>query len=1089
MNLKWQKLKLFTILMALCSFVWVGNAAADDAYTIALDSTSAVINQPVKVTIAGTDGTVALSAVKGAESTTAFNDVTFYTDSNASTQTEECQLSSGSGVVYAVFSKTVAATDEVKIKVAKDGDATKTGTSDAITIAAHGILDKYEVIGGDDAAVDTVTAGAVLPIKITAQDAYGNTCSSDISIVTLASTPATPKALFYATEAEATAGAENTNITEATLVAGTKTVYAVFTKVLTSSGTYTVVAKQKVDSNAKEGTSVAITVSAADLDKYQISDLGDDVKAGVEKAFTVKAIDKFENAVKFKAIDLNLKSSDAKAKFYNPAGAKPKEAITKVTLSKDAEEIALTVVFETAKWEVKTVSGTKTAVGGQTITVTDANAVETTSKAIIVDDADPAKIILSADKDTVFTKPDGDKGAAELKVSFQDKFGNAVHTAAAHEIKFGLDVDANTVATVTSKLDLPESTDRLSLYEGTVKVNGGTNAIDEESLIFNVSANCTGLPFASKAFTLKNVTDALVIADKPEKIVVKAGEKSAEFTISGGNGEYEWTLADQFGNDATALLQGDKDKAKFTFKINKTGAFAGEYTVTAKDTTAKVDGKEKDQVQFKVYVPLEIEETRIIQLGKKEKLDVTLLGGKKDVTVDALMDSLDDDAEDVKVSPKFNDAGKAIASFDMSEYELTTAPKDFSVSFKFPVYDPIKEEALCTLIPAAKFIIGVQEKDETIIADAKVSVSKPVFAVAKAVVEYDSTDKVYATTCPAVDLKGAALSYEFKVEKEGYITKTFTSADFDEKGKIKITLEEQPAAVTTISGKVTKSNDSAASSCNVVLLDSKGAVLAGPQATDAAGAFSFGLAAKPEKPFTYSVLAYTMPAAEETKREKAIKEFTVKAEDKFPVTGADVKMAEETFEKIPEGSLVFDATDGAGDKIDNFYFELESLDNANLVVVEKPVAVTKEALKKMEAAGKEIEEAVKWEISGFSKGTAIIPVAFDAEDADKVADGSLIVWYNHEGEEGWEGWKEASVESVDYLNGLVYVKIEGWSANAVGLGNAPKKEEEKPVAGSGSSSSGCFISSASNGSLPLAGLMTLMVGAIALTLIRRRSNN
>jgi hypothetical protein len=111
-----------------------------------------------------------------------------------------------------------------------------------------------------------------------------------------------------------------------------------------------------------------------------------------------------------------------------------------------------------------------------------------------------------------------------------------------------------------------------------------------------------------------NVYEPVEIPDKPDDPpIVRVGDTSATFTAEGGDEMFTWTVTDSHGT-----ILGMEEGASYAYTPERTGPFAGPYTVSAADSNGFEDS-------FDLYVPMDFS-PRSMNLLAGESFDLVLAG-------------------------------------------------------------------------------------------------------------------------------------------------------------------------------------------------------------------------------------------------------------------------------------------------------------------------------------------------------------------------------------------------------------------------------------------------------------------------------
>ncbi|NWH05648.1 carboxypeptidase regulatory-like domain-containing protein [Desulfobacter latus] len=588
-------------------------------------------------------------------------------------------------------------------------------------------------------------------------------------------------------------------------------------------------------------------------------------------------------------------------------------------------------------------------------------------------------------------------------------------------------------------------------------------------------AGGTGAEFTTPAFTIYAVPD---FSGLPETTETYNPTNPSEYTVSGGDETYEWTVTNP-ANEALDPVTG----ASFTFKAPTTGNFAGNYTVKVAESTAY-------ESSFNVYVPLTItpEQTDFVVLGNADALPFTISGAEDGkgytVTIDSLDDQVPDDVDTGNVANN-------VVNFEFNPADanatVETRSKDYAIN---AVVDDYKAsdipEIHVTVVPVADYSGKVTDSAGLALDDVKVTITGPANSAGETAMSDGNAEGAFTfKSLPAVDPQDDSdVDYTVMAEKAGYVTETDVSLNADGS-----TVIEMKNATASLSGTVLYPDGSKAEDCNVVLINANGNTI-DTVSTENDGVFSFEFETVPATPVTYTVKA-TKQGYE--------KEVTITV----PKNGFDYTVTPDiTLEKVtPAEKVLGEVAPETGGKVEMDFGTNDIPDevkdefglNAGTITITIakgtasggplsvfPPDITDPA--SLQGADKP-DEAITWRIDNIGHNTCvIIPVPFEAEDTADVKDGLLNVIYANSNSPS--DWKQANINSVDYDKNIIYAEICEWSSNYVGLGNVSDNS------GSVGDGGQCFINSVSSGD-NFAGIATLAVlfaCAAALAAVRRKKN-
>lgn len=614
---------------------------------------------------------------------------------------------------------------------------------------------------------------------------------------------------------------------------------------------------------------------------------------------------------------------------------------------------------------------------------------------------------------------------------------------------------------------------------------GSYDGVNKEKAVFTVvkagDATITVTEGGKTSTATIAAHDDVAITDKPEgTVTVKPGADSAEFSVTGGDGNYTWTVT-----GPSSVTGGTA--AAYTFTAPSTGNFAGPYTITVTDNV------NTNSESFKIYVPLKIEpaKTGFVLLSNSGAKPFTITGAANATPYTRTIDSLDDTMADDVFSGTFSAQYSAAIAFDPADYTTVTADtgtKQYTLDFEAKDHESLPQITI-DVVPVKDFTGIITDSDESPLDGAVVTITSPAGYEGLTRTSAVGTGAFTFANLPVVE----KAKYLFKVEKADYLITTFSSTDLDDDGFSKIKMKSSEAV---ISGAITNPGGEVSS---VTLFDKDGK-FAGPVDSDTSGNFRFEFETAPAVPVSYTIKAsrpgfsgYTAITAESF-------DYT---NISFALTALALPVDLTVTGTAPTSDGVIDASAGgecdmtADAGLDADVQAAFGTNTIKLVIDPQAdgevvvVALPETAVYTDTAATP--DSALKWEIDGLgSDGCAVIPVPFNLSDADKIRNGSLTVLYAHESAP--TTWKPATiVGEIDYVgdgtNGIIYAEICGWSSNVVGIGSSPSSTSST----ASDSSSSCFISSlAGTGSshMPVwISVIAVLAAGILIAVTRKQKTN
>ncbi len=314
------------------------------------------------------------------------------------------------------------------------------------------------------------------------------------------------------------------------------------------------------------------------------------------------------------------------------------------------------------------------------------------------------------------------------------------------------------------------------------------------------------------------VFEKLAVTDKPaETVVVESGQSSAEFTVTGGDSSFTWTVA---GPVAVAGGTGEN----YTFIAPDTGDFAGEYTVTVADGKGFSDSF-KIKVPFKVTADKQnVFEHNLYDGTTKGMISFTILGSAGVPTFEILAAEGDSDAvADATLYGTFT--GNVLESADISGDDKF---KSFFV--RAAIGDESHVIGPFRFIAVVDYLVTVQDKDGALLEGAAVGVEQYYSNYA----DLAAVDAPKLTTAAgeATFALPAIGGFKFEAAKTGFIA---TSAVSD---KTAVILALEKAGTLVVKGMVADQDGAAIADAEVVVYKDEKQVM---DDTDAAGAYSITL--------------------------------------------------------------------------------------------------------------------------------------------------------------------------------------------------------------------------------------------------------
>jgi hypothetical protein len=577
---------------------------------------------------------------------------------------------------------------------------------------------------------------------------------------------------------------------------------------------------------------------------------------------------------------------------------------------------------------------------------------------------------------------------------------------------------------------------------GTLGSFSGTNS---ETAVFTVAKAGNATITVTEAGKTSVATVAayndVAITDKPDTVVtVKPGADSAEFSVSGGDASYTWSVT---GPSSVPPASG----STYKFTAPSTGSFAGEYTIAVTDSIST------NSETFKVYVPLVIEPTTtlISIMSNASAQPFTLTGAVDPTPYTATVDSFDDDLTYTPVTAVFS-GNTASYAFDPSDYSVTTETKEYSLDFAVQgLTDPSTVTMSIVPVLTKNFAGTIVDADGDPVSGVTVTITSPANFTSQAPQITDVLGEF--TFSGLVVLKESVLG--FKAQKTQYVPKTFTSDALASP----IKLADAGASISGTTNATAK----------VTLFNAAGTV-AGPMDTAAGGAFKFEFAVA-----SASSVDYTITASATGKYGDAT--FTADSATYTPVV--NIVLAAIANPGALTGSTAVNAsapqefTSVVGGK--TLKLVISPVLGGGVVEIAPPVATD------ITDTTAPIKSGVKWEIDGLGKGhpvTLLVPCSL--ADAIAVANGikgvkpAKAVRFKNSG--STSTWQVAEVDlskiNYDGDNSSIEAVIRDWSSNIVGIGAAAS------AAGQSDDSSDCFI-----GSLSASGSPGSMVAWIFIAII------
>jgi len=610
---------------------------------------------------------------------------------------------------------------------------------------------------------------------------------------------------------------------------------------------------------------------------------------------------------------------------------------------------------------------------------------------------------------------------------------------------------------------------------GTPVISGNKNTIATVTPLtagtFQLEATDAGttVAFSVPVVTVYTVPDFSLLPT--ETVNVNPGAASDVFTVSGGDGTYNWTVAGPSAVPGGAA-------ATYTFVAPTVGNFAGTYVVTAAESAAYSQ-------TFNVYVPLKIDPTKtaISIMSNAAPYPISITGAANAIPYSVTIDSLDDAAADIIVNGTFA-ANTAVYAFDPTAYSVTSATgsKDYSVGFEVqgltapPAID-------FSIIPVKTFNFAgiVTEADGTALPGAIVSITGPAGFKGLSYTTDAITGAFAFNGLTAVD----STVFGFMAQKVGFISNTFNSTALADTGLTQIAL---PASGSSVSGNV-------GVVAQVSIFDAAGKV-GGPVTSDAVGDFRFDLSTVWSVPVDYTVTASAT----------GLSGYTTVTADSAHYTGVNFVLAAVgasgytvTAGAEPTGLSTVGAGGGtldfsadpklAGGVVQNAFgsnaikLTISPVAGGNVVAVALPQPKT------YTDTTIPISSGIQWEINGLGKNCATIPVPCTMADALAVANGTKAIYYENSGTPGV--WNALVVDPAKiYYNGdnsLIEVELCDWSSNVLGIGNAAA------AVSSLFDDSGCFIgslsSNAANSNMTVwISIMAILAAGLLIAVGRKQRN-
>lgn len=277
--------------------------------------------------------------------------------------------------------------------------------------------------------------------------------------------------------------------------------------------------------------------------------------------------------------------------------------------------------------------------------------------------------------------------------------------------------------------------------------------------------------------------------------IIEQGVNSPDYTVSGGEGPYAWTVTDRMGATVDTAAG-----ASYSFKAPQGMASAGEYTVAVVDNNGFSDS-------FTVKVPMAVDpHVRVLTAlkldGTDNGLDFSVNGAAGDYVWEILSSEMD--AREVSVPEKYGTwaKGKNVSNDITNRFlpnpvinEITTfyvrvtALNDPDLTEANGLYQRIAGPF--TIIPLDVFTVNVSGNDGLAITGAVVNVDYT---------DPDTGNKVEPKTTgengdAAFTLPSTGGTYAYSVSAEGFISREVSS----QHKMVAVTLD---AAAGTISGTV-----------------------------------------------------------------------------------------------------------------------------------------------------------------------------------------------------------------------------------------------------------------------------------------------
>jgi hypothetical protein len=589
---------------------------------------------------------------------------------------------------------------------------------------------------------------------------------------------------------------------------------------------------------------------------------------------------------------------------------------------------------------------------------------------------------------------------------------------------------------------------------------------------FQLKAEDTVTSMLGPLVTVHTVPDFSLLPK--ETVTVNPGAASDLFTVSEGDGTYNWTVIDPSGTVAPGVAG-----ATYTFNAPAVGNFAGTYVITAAESAAYSQ-------TFNVYVPLKIDPatTAISIMQNAAPYPFKVTGAANTTPYTVTIDSLDDALIFPPAVGTFDATNTANYSFDPTAYTSVTSDtgsQDYSVEFDVdgltapPAVD-------MTVVPVKIFGFAgfMTQADGTPIPNVTVAITGP--AGFKGLT--DMTDALGEFTFAGLTAVDSTV-FGFMAQETGFVSTTFKSTALAADGKTEIPMT---AAGSSVSGNV-------GAVAQLSIFNAAGK-LAGPIASDAVGDFWFDLPTAYSAPVDYTITAAATGLSGYTT-------VTADSQNYSPVNFVMAPVGASGYTVTAGAEPTGLSTIGAGGGTLDFSADPKLAGGAILsafgpnaikvaigpVAGGNVVAVALPQSKTYTDTTLPITSGIQWEINGLGNNCVTIPVPCTMADA--LAVGSVpptkSIYVENSGTPGT--WTALVVDPANiYYNGdnsLIEVEVCEWSSNVLGIGN---------VASSISSAlddSGCFIGSLADtrtSGIAWLSIMAILAAGILIAVGRKQRN-